>query len=164
MRNVYIILLTKYIVRAYQLVEQEDNMANKKKIMIVDDDKDILFTVKQILESKGYKVYPFDNGRDFLKALDDGIKPTLVILDIMMPEMSGWDVRRRLDENPNWSQIPVIFMTARTNETAEEMYESYGVGYIKKPFDINGFMDVIEGIASSREKYSKKMRECNFCS
>ena len=139
-------------------------MANKKRIMIVDDDRDILFTVKQILESNGYKVYSFDNGRDFLRALDDGKKPTLVILDIMMPEMSGWDVRRKLEENPNWSEIPVIFMTARTNQTAEEMYERYGVGYIKKPFDVDCFMDVIEDIANSKQRYSKKMRECNFCS
>ena len=91
--------------------------------MIVDDDKDILLCVKQILEANGYKVYSFDNGRDFLKALEDGKKPTLVLLDVMMPEMSGWDVCRRLEENLSWNRIPVVFMTARASQTAEDMHE-----------------------------------------
>ena len=139
-------------------------MANKKRVMIVDDDRDILLSVKQILEKNGYKVYSFDNGRDFLRALEDGKKPTLVILDIMMPEMSGWDIRRRLEERPGWDRIPVVFMTARANQTSEEMYERYGVGYIKKPFDVNDFMDVVVNIADSKQKYSKKMKELRFCS
>jgi CheY-like chemotaxis protein len=139
-------------------------MANKKRIMIVDDDKDILLCVKQILERNGYKVYSFDNGRDFLKALENGKKPTLILLDIMMPEMSGWDIRRRLEENPSWNRIPVVFMTARANETSEEMYERYGVGYIKKPFAVDDFKEIIENVANSKQKYSKKMSNLRFCS
>jgi DNA-binding response OmpR family regulator len=98
----------------------------------------------------------------FLQALDKGIKPTLVIIDIMMLEMSDWDILRKLEENPNWSQIPVIFMTARTTQTAEDMYDHYGVGYIKKPFDVNNFKEIIENISYSKQKYSKKMRELRF--
>ena len=121
-------------------------MANKKRIMIVDDDKDILLSVKTILEANGYKVYPFDNGIDCLRALNEGKNPTLILLDIMMPEMSGWEIRRRLEENPRWSRIPIVFLTARANETAEEMYERYGVGYVRKPFDVNNFINIIEKI------------------
>lgn len=139
-------------------------MANKKRIMIVDDDKDILLCVKQILEKNGYKVYSFDNGRDFLKVLEDEKKPTLTILYIMMSEMSGWDIRRRLEENPSWNCIPVVFMTARSNETSEQTYERYGIGYIKKPFEVNDFKEIVGSIANSKQKYSKKMGDLRFCS
>jgi len=118
-------------------------MANKKRVMIVDDDLDILLSLKELLEANGYKVYSFDNGNDFLKALSEGKKPTLVILDIMMPEMSGWEIQRILKENPKWKKIPIIFLTARSTETAREMYEQYGIDYILKPFDIKDFLNRI---------------------
>ena len=77
-------------------------MANKKRVMIVDDDPDILKSLKQLLEAEGYKVYTYEDGYECLKGLKDGLKPTLIILDVMMPIMSGWEVHRRLGENPKW--------------------------------------------------------------
>ena len=130
--------------------------------MIVDDDPDILLSVKQLLEACGYKVYQFDNGRDFLEALNKGKKPSLIILDITMPIMSGWEIRKRLEENPRWKSIPVVFLTGRTNETAEDMYEQYGVDHIKKPFSIKDFIESIERILDSRRKYSRQMSKCAF--
>ena len=138
-------------------------MANKKRVMIVDDDPDILYSLKQILESNGYKVYPFDNGMDCLKSLDEGKNPTLIILDIMMPIMSRWDIRRKLEENPKWRHIPLIFLTARTNQTATDMYKSYGIDFIKKPFDLSTFLESIEQILNSKRKYSRQMSKCYFC-
>lgn len=139
-------------------------MANKKRVMIVDDDPDVLVSVKQILEADGYKVYTFDNGHDCLRELDKGKKPTLIILDVMMPLMSGWEIHRRLGENSRWRKIPVVFLTGRTNETAEEMYERYGITRIKKPFSIQEFKERIEEILFDKQKYSKLMCQCHVFS
>ena len=136
-------------------------MANKKRVLIVDDDPDIILSLKVLLESEGYKVYSFENGEECLKSLEDGINPTLIILDVMMPFMSGWELHRRLGENPKWKKIPVVFLTARTNETVEEMCTKYGVEYISKPFDVNRFKERIKKILFSKQKYARKMCKCH---
>ena len=134
-------------------------MAKKKTVAIVDDDVDILNSVKQILEKNGYNVCPFDNGRDFFRNLNEGNEPALIILDIMMPLMSGWEIHRRLGENPEWRDIPIVFLTSRINDTAEEMYKRYGVKRIKKPFDIKDLIKSIDNIVCNRKKHQKEMKE-----
>ncbi len=109
----------------------------KKKIMIIDDDPDIRSTIEQILESQGHKTISVCDGFKFFNKLRQGEKPNLILLDIMMPAMSGWEIQRRLQANPNWKQIPIIFVTGRNTETAKEMCKKYGIDYIEKPFDIN---------------------------
>ena len=71
-----------------------------KKIMVVDDEPDILFTVGQMLEISGYEVIKATDGKDCLNKLNEVI-PDLVLLDIMMPEISGWDVAAKIKENPS---------------------------------------------------------------
>jgi len=129
--------------------------------MIVDDDPDVLVSVKNILESEGYKVYTFEDGYECLQELKEGKKPTLIILDVMMPIISGWEIHRRLGENPNWRKIPVIFLTGRITETAEEMYNRYGITYIKKPFNIQEFKESIKEIIFDKPRYSKVMCKCH---
>ena len=137
-------------------------MANKKKVMIVDDDLDVLQTVRQILEKNGYKVYSFDNGFDCFKTLDKGVKPSLIILDIMMPLISGWQIHKKLGENPNWRKIPVVFLTGRSTETAIDMCKRYGVNHIKKPFNVKDLKERIDNILLDRQKYSKEMCKCHL--
>lgn len=129
--------------------------------MIVDDDPDVLISVKQILEKKGYKVYTYDNGYDFLKSMEKGKNPILIILDIMMPIISGWEIHRKLGENHLWKKIPILFLTGRDTETAQEMYKRYGIARIKKPFDIKEFEERIEEIIYDKPKYAKVMCECH---
>jgi len=130
--------------------------------MIVDDDPDVLISVKKILEAEGYKVYAFNDGHECLRKLKEGKNPTLIILDVVMPIMSGWEIHRRLGENPNWKKIPVIFLTGRITETAEEMYDRYGITYIKKPFDIKEFKKSVEEILYDKQKYSRVMCKCHL--
>jgi len=108
--------------------------------MIVDDDPDILLSLRKLLETKGYKVYTFDNGYDLIKALKKGEKPTLIILDVMMPIINGWQIQRLLEANPKWKKYPIFFLTGRSTESAVEMYERYAKDYIIKPFDINDLL------------------------
>jgi DNA-binding response OmpR family regulator len=108
-----------------------------KKIMIVDDEPDILFTVSQMLEICGYDVVKCVDGKECLSKLDNNYIPDLVLLDIMMPEMSGWDVAAKIKENPAWSKIPIVFLTAKGDTMSIGMGNMASEDYIVKPFDID---------------------------
>jgi len=108
-----------------------------KKIMIVDDDPDIRSTLKDLLNAVGYKATAFDDGYELFKKLENGKKPNLILLDVMMPLMSGWEIQRKLNNNPNWRNIPIIFVTGRNTDTAIKMAKKYGIYYIQKPFNIS---------------------------
>ena len=108
-----------------------------KKIMVVDDEPDILFTVGQVLESIGYEVIKAKDGKECFDKLDDlQNKPDLVLLDIMMPEISGWDVAAKIKEKPEWKEIPIVFLTAKGDIMSVGMGNLASVDYIVKPFDI----------------------------
>ena len=77
--------------------------------MIVDDEEDIRISVGQIFEISGYEVTKAEDGNDCINKLERET-PDIVILDIMMPGMSGWDVAARIKENPKWNDIPIVFL------------------------------------------------------
>ncbi|HZA54718.1 MAG TPA: response regulator [Candidatus Udaeobacter sp.] len=109
-------------------------MNNKKTIMVVDDNPDIITIVKTILEGKGYKVFSASSGAELLNLLDNQ-KPDLIILDIMMPEMDGLEVLTRLKSVTDTATIPVILLTAKVQY--EDVLGGYKLGadyYITKPF------------------------------
>ncbi len=118
-----------------------------KKIMVVDDEPDILFTVGQMLELSGYEVIKASDGNDCLNKLKE-ITPDLVLLDIMMPEMSGWDVAAKIKENPHWATIPIVFLTAKGDTMSVGMGNMASEDYITKPFDIQDLKDRVEKILS----------------
>ena len=105
--------------------------------MVVDDDPDQISIVKYVLEgsSNKYEVIGANDGTQCLQLLKDKQIPDLILLDIMMPEMSGWEVYNQLKENSAWKNIPVIFLTARTDRTAKNAGEFLGDDYIEKPFN-----------------------------
>lgn len=113
--------------------------------MIVDDEPDILFTVGQMLEMSGYEVIKAVDGADCLKKLG-GITPDLVLLDIMMPGMSGWDVAAKIKENPQWSNIPIVFVTAKGDAMSMGMGNMAAEDYITKPFDIMDLKTRVEQV------------------
>ena len=84
-----------------------------KKIMMVDDEKDQLYTMKKVLEkaNNDYEFIPVTSGPKCLKLLKDAVIPDIIFLDIMMPEMSGWQVFDKIKSNPDWKNIPIVFLT-----------------------------------------------------
>lgn len=110
-------------------------MTKTNDILIVDDDDDTRSMVKTVLESNGYTVEEARNGRDALEKLGT-YTPTVVLLDIMMPEMNGYDVLVQMKQKPNTQNIPVIMLTAKGEpEDLITGYKDYGVEYyITKPF------------------------------
>ena len=90
-------------------------MAKKKSIMVVDDEKNLVEMVAEILEEEGYKVISAFNGEECLKVLKKK-KVDLILLDIMMPKSDGWMVHRKIKENPSWKDVPIIILTAKTDD------------------------------------------------
>ncbi len=117
----------------------------RKKVMVVDDEEDIRLTVGQILEVSGYEVITAETGMDCLEKLERE-RPDLVILDIMMPGMSGWDVAARIKENDDWNNIPIVFLTAKGDDMSVGMGGLASEEYIVKPFDVQRLKACVERI------------------
>jgi DNA-binding response OmpR family regulator len=110
-------------------------MSEKKTIIVVDDDYDCRTMVKTILDNSGFEVIDCASGQEALNELNQK-KPSLIILDIMMPEMTGYDVVVRMKQKPETQNIPIIMLTAKGEpEDLISGYKDYGVEYyITKPF------------------------------
>ena len=118
-------------------------MANKKIIMVVDDNPDIVTIVKTLLEVKGYKVQSAYSGQEVLNLLAKQ-KPDLIILDIMMPRMDGLEVLTRLKGDSNSRPIPVVLLTAKQpDEAILGGYDIWADSYITKPFTNTQLLNVI---------------------
>ncbi len=119
-----------------------------KKILVVDDDQNIRHCLKQTLEDMDadYKVTCASNGMQCLELLENNEIPDLILLDIMMPKMSGWETFKNLQENPLWAKIPVFFLTARTDRVAKNAGSFLAADYINKPFNIDDLKKRIDKI------------------
>ena len=103
-----------------------------KKILLVDDEVDILEFLKYNLEQDNFEVLVSSNGKDALKKIAQ--KPDLIVLDIMMPEMDGFEVYEQIKKNKEYQEIPIIFLTAKSGETDEIKGLDLGASdYIQKP-------------------------------
>ena len=106
-----------------------------KKILLVDDEKDMVETVAMRLEANGYQVIKaYDGSEGLEKAKKE--KPDLIILDLMLPKMDGYKICGLLKADARYSKIPVIMFTARAQEADKKMGEEVGAdAYITKPFE-----------------------------
>ncbi len=110
-------------------------METKPFILIVDDVPKNLQVLGSILYDNGYEIAMADNGPSALKMLED-ISPDLILLDVMMPEMDGYEVCAKLKKDPKLAEIPVIFLTAKSEtNNIIEAFKSGAVDYITKPFN-----------------------------
>jgi len=119
-----------------------------KKIMIVDDEKDVLFLLKVLLEKEGYDVIEATNGLEAYNKITDKSNPInvdLIILDIMMPEMDGYTFQTKMMESDDLRKIPIIILTAKGQikdlfEMASNVYS-----FVEKPFDTKNFLKIVKG-------------------
>ena len=119
----------------------------KKKIMVVDDDFDITSFIRDRLKSLNaeYEVISADSGTKCIGLLYDKHLPDLILLDVMMPEMDGIDVFKKLKENPLWKKIPTVFLVD-DGDGFNEFFVSniLNKDYIVKPFDPDIFVTWVE--------------------
>ena len=116
----------------------------KKKVMVVDDDKAILISVREILEQKGYEVVTVKNGKECLDNLHDGFTG-VILMDIMMPEMDGWDTIREIVKDGFSNKNLIAVLTAKeTPDNKMNGLQEYIIDYITKPFDPDVLIQSIE--------------------
>ena len=115
-----------------------------KKILIVDDEQDIVESLKFVLESTGYNCFTALNGEDGLKLAKELI-PDLIILDVMMPKINGYKISRLLKFDNKYKNIPILMITARSQEEDKLIGEETGADeYITKPFDLDDVLRLVE--------------------
>jgi two-component system, OmpR family, alkaline phosphatase synthesis response regulator PhoP len=138
----------------------------KKKILVVDDEKDIVDIIKYNLERENeFDVLTATNGKEALEKAE--LNPDLIILDIMMPYLNGFEVCKKLKNNPLTSSIPIIFLTAKENEIDEIIGLEIGADdYILKPISprkvIARVKSVIRRTGSEIEKQIKPAEHVKF--
>jgi len=120
-----------------------------KRILVVDDDENILNLERTILEQKGFDVTTAGGGKEALERLERETFD-LVLLDVMMPEVDGFTVCRRIKDDPKLKDTPVIFLTAKGGgEALAEGFESGAVMYINKPFTANKLLTIVNTMLES---------------
>jgi DNA-binding response OmpR family regulator len=120
---------------------------NLKRVVYIEDEQEMVDLVRLILSRKGYEVLGADGGRKGLQLVIDQL-PDLVLLDLMMPDMDGWEVYQRMKANDKTRQIPVIVITAK----AQSIDKVLGLhiakvdDYISKPFSPQDLLNSVEKV------------------
>ncbi len=123
-----------------------------KKILCIEDDPDIQTMIKMSLKFKGeYEVILAGDGFSGIEMAEKEI-PDVILLDVMMPELDGYETCKRLKANPLTKDIPVIFLTARVQEKEiKKGLEMGAIGYLTKPFDPMTIKDELEAVVQRAE-------------
>ena len=131
-----------------QIYFNKKNKLMKQKILLVDDNNDFVYSVKKRLEkiSEKYEVISATSGKECFELLEHGILPDIILLDIMMPGMDGWEVFVKLKEKMQWKKIPVVFLTAKTDPYSKCFGDITADDYIEKPVEINELMERIDKV------------------
>ena len=125
----------------------------KKKILIVDDDKVILRTVENILEREGYYVIPLSLGKEAIKVAKERLLD-VIILDSMMPDMDGGDVAFELKNNPLTKNIPIIYQSSLVTKREEDSNSKKdGIYFTAKPIDRERLLRLISECVGEHDFY-----------
>ena len=127
-----------------------------KKILAVDDEKHIVRLVQINLEKEGYQVATASTGREALERVGE-FRPDLIVMDVMMPEMDGFEALKKLKENPETREIPVIMLTAKAQDA--DVFRGWQSGadlYLTKPFNPAELLSFIKRLLASQNAPAEK--------
>jgi two-component system, chemotaxis family, chemotaxis protein CheY len=110
-------------------------------VLVVDDDPDILEALSEILEAEGFEIRRARNGKEALEKLAPD-PPQLILLDLMMPVMDGWEFAQRMRQRPEVAGIPIIVLSADRN-VGSKATDIGAVGHLAKPFELNDLLDMV---------------------
>lgn len=121
-----------------------------KRILIVDDERPLRMLISGTLEIGDYEIFEADNGVDALELIKKEV-PDLVILDVMMPGMTGYEVCKRIKTNPDLANIKVLILTAKGQQSDQEAaWEAMADFYLAKPFSPLNLLTMVEEILSKQ--------------
>jgi CheY-like chemotaxis protein len=109
-------------------------------VLIVEDDEDLREMMAQLLTLEGYQTATVANGREALEYLQDGERPQLILLDLMMPVMDGWEFRRQQQADPELAPVPVIVLSALDQGRASNLEAD---AFLKKPLDFDHLLTLV---------------------
>ncbi len=119
--------------------EKKNDSNNYKSILVVEDNKEIQDSLKVALEVEGYNVYTADNGKDGLEKLAKIPTPCMILLDLMMPVMNGWEFVDEISKDILLSTIPVVVVSAFGDKKGTPKTQ----GYIQKPIDLDALLTTV---------------------
>jgi DNA-binding response OmpR family regulator len=129
-------------------------MSDKKKILAVDDESDVLLILKTALISEGFQVFTATNGPDAINLARENT-PDLMVLDMMMPEMNGFETLKQIREFPACQSIPVIMLTGVSDKDRIRQALDLGIDYyIVKPFEFHDLISKVRIAISDAERPS----------
>jgi two-component system cell cycle response regulator DivK len=115
------------------------------EILVVDDDPDNLDVIRRVLSFYGAQVHTAANGREGLEVLHRIESPTLILIDLSMPTVDGWEMLKAIRQDPGLTSLPVIAVTAHAMSGDKDRALGAGFdGYVAKPFMLHTFMDELK--------------------
>jgi CheY-like chemotaxis protein len=118
---------------------KSENSPTHKNILVVEDNKEIQDSLKLALEVEGYNVFTADNGKEGLETLEKIPTPCMILLDLMMPVMNGWEFVEEIGKDIMLSSIPVVVVSAFGDKKGTPKTE----GYIQKPVDLDALLNTV---------------------
>jgi len=128
-------------------VRQQNN-----SVLIVDDDSDVRTALKELFETEGYNVVLAANGRAALNRLREGLRPRVVLLDLMMPVMDGWDFRTHQQQDPALKDIPVFILTAAGFSDATIHAQFGQIPFVPKPPPHDLLLELVKNVCSLSDR------------
>src|SRR5918999_1360617 len=127
--------------------------SGRPRILVVDDTPAVLDVVRKVLQSEGYYVATCLESRHAVRIAQEE-RPDLIMLDVVMPEVSGWEVLAQLRADPRFARTPVIVCTAYVAEALGRLEELQAgadrhLGFLPKPFDIEELIEVVDSVTSA---------------
>ena len=120
---------------------------NGARALVVDDAADIRLLADLVLSMAGFKVTAAPSGREALRCLAENDLPDIVLLDVQMPDVDGWETLTRLRADPRTADLPIVLCTVKGHP--EDTLKGWSLGcdgYLGKPFDIGGLVDELQGV------------------
>ena len=108
-------------------------------LLIIDDDRDIRETLELLLEDHGHRVISAANGEEALRLLQQGPRPDLVVLDLMMPVMTGWELRELMLRDPTLASIPTVVISGDT-KAVQRTADLHVAAFLAKPFELDDLL------------------------
>jgi DNA-binding NarL/FixJ family response regulator len=135
---------------------KETSVGNHKRLLLIDDDPNLILLVKDYLEFRGYEVMTAENGREALEVLERDI-PDMIICDVMMPEMDGYSLVNHVREDPRTSWIPVLFLSAKGQ--SQDRVKGLNTGadvYMVKPFEPEELVAQVEAALKQAARIAER--------
>ncbi|AFZ37804.1 two component transcriptional regulator, LuxR family [Stanieria cyanosphaera PCC 7437] len=137
------------------LLMKENSQRDSKKLLLIDDDPNLILLVKDYLEFRGYNVMTAENGREALDLLEQSI-PDMIICDVMMPEMDGYSLVQHIRQEPRTNRIPVLFLSAKgqSQDRVKGLNEGADV-YMVKPFEPEELVAQVESSLNQIKRWEQ---------